>query len=52
MGNSPPVSIVIFTDGGDIFPNESVAMGIPVLWVMSVDVDAPWGITAKIEPFI
>lgn len=52
MSDNPPVSIVIFTDGGDTFPDESVAMGIPVLWVMSVDVDAPWGITAKIESFL
>lgn len=52
MSDSPPSCIVLFTDGGDIFPDESVAMGIPVLWVMSVDVDAPWGITAKTEPFI
>ena len=49
LSENPPVSIVILTDGGDIFPDESAAMGIPVLWVMSADVDAPWGVTAKIE---
>lgn len=49
MSGNPPVSIVMFTDVGDIFPDESVAIGISVLWVMSVDVDAPWGITAKID---
>ena len=50
MSDEPPVSIVIFTDGYDRFPDEEAAMGIPVLWVIcGTKVTPPWGITARIE---
>lgn len=50
MSEEPPVSIVIFTDGYDKFPDEEVAMGIPVLWVIcGTKVIPPWGVTARID---
>ncbi len=50
MSDDPPVSIVIFTDGYDKFPDEEVTMGIPVLWVIcGTKVVPPWGVTARIE---
>lgn len=50
MSDEPPVSIVIFTDGYDRFPDEEAAMGIPVLWVIcGTNVTPPWGVTARIE---
>ncbi len=49
MSDDPPVSIVIFTDGYDRFPDEEAAMGIPVLWVIcGTKVVPPWGMTARI----
>lgn len=50
MSEDPPVSIVVFTDGYDRFPDEEAAMGIPVLWVIcGTKVTPPWGVTARIE---
>lgn len=44
-----PVSIIILTDGFAPFPDESDAMGIPVLWVINnEDVTPPWGKIARI----
>ena len=49
MSDNPPVSIVILTDGYAPFPQESIAMGIPVLWVINnKEVDPPWGKVARI----
>lgn len=49
MNDDPPVSIVVFTDGYDRFPDESAAAGIPVLWVIChTDVTPPWGTVARI----
>ncbi len=49
MRDDLPVSIVVFTDGYDYFPDESAAMGIPVLWVIcKTDVVPPWGAVARI----
>ncbi len=46
-----PACIVIFTDGQGIFPAESAAMGIPVLWVINdVDITPPWGRVTHIMP--
>ena len=44
-----PCCIVIITDGYDQFPEESMAKGIPVLWLINND-DAtpPWGMIARI----
>ncbi len=49
MADDPPVSIVIFTDGYDKFPDEEEAMGIPVLWIICESkVNPPWGAVARI----
>ena len=43
-----PVSIVILTDGYAPFPEESMAMGIPVLWILTTkDATPPWGRIAR-----
>lgn len=31
----PPASVIILTDGYATFPNESVAMDIPALWLIN-----------------
>ncbi len=49
--NYKPSSIVILTDGFGEFPEESAAMGIPVLWLLdSREADTPpWGRIAYID---
>lgn len=48
MQDEPPVSIVILTDGYAPFPSESMAMDIPVLWLVNNEtVDPPWGKVAR-----
>ena len=50
MMDDPPVSIVILTDGYAPFPDESEAMGIPVLWIINNnDIKPPWGRVARIR---
>ena len=45
-----PEAVVIMTDGCAPFPNESCAMGVPVLWVIiNSDVQPPWGEVIYIE---
>lgn len=49
--NDPPVSIIIFTDGYDYYPEEAAAMGIPVMWLINNE-DAeppPWGKWARFK---
>jgi predicted metal-dependent peptidase len=49
MSDEPPVSIVVLTDGYAPFPEERMAMGIPVLWLINnKDVTPPWGKVARI----
>ena len=44
-----PAAIVILTDGYCPFPNESAAMGIPVLWILNNNnVTPPWGRVTRI----
>ena len=44
MQDPPPVCIVLLTDGLAPFPKESLAMGIPVLWLLqNKTVTPPWG---------
>ena len=44
-----PAMIVIFTDGYADFPEESAAMHIPVLWLISNrDVNPPWGKVGRV----
>ncbi len=46
----PPASIIILTDGYAPFPQEKLAMGIPVLWLLNNEkVDPPWGKVARIS---
>lgn len=50
MQDNPPTSIIILTDGYAQFPEESVANGIPVLWVINnEEVTPPWGKVARIK---
>ena len=46
---SIPTSIVIITDGEGLYPNESMARGIPVLWLLTGDEVAPWGKNVMIK---
>ncbi len=49
MLNDLPASIVILTDGGAPFPDESEALGIPVLWIINnKDITPPWGKIARL----
>lgn len=44
-----PASIIILTDGYAPFPQEKLAMGIPVLWLLNNEnVEPPWGKVARI----
>lgn len=50
MSDDYPESIVILTDGYAQFPDESVANGIPVIWVINnEDQTPPWGVVARIS---
>ena len=43
-----PAMIIIFTDGLATFPEEKVAMNIPVLWLISNEIiTPPWGTVAR-----
>ncbi len=45
-----PASIIILTDGYAPFPQEKLAMGIPVLWLLNNEkVNPPWGKVARIS---
>ena len=49
MANRLPAGIIIMTDGYAPFPDESQAMGIPVLWLLvNEKVTPPWGQVARI----
>ena len=42
--NDLPEAIIVLTDGEAPFPEETAALGVPVLWViLDSDVEAPWG---------
>jgi len=42
-------SIIIMTDGIAPFPEESAAIGIPVLWMINNDmITPPWGKIARL----
>ena len=50
MEDDPPACIIILTDGCAPFPQEHLAKGIPVLWLINNDkVDPPWGKVARIK---
>lgn len=49
MQDGLPACIIILTDGYAPFPRESVAMGIPVLWLLNNEAVKPdWGKVARI----
>lgn len=49
MQDKLPASIIILTDGYAPFPQEKLAMNIPVLWLINNNkVDPPWGKAARI----
>ncbi len=49
MADHPPASMIILTDGFAPFPQEEIAGGIPVLWLLNnEDVEPPWGQVARI----
>ena len=49
MQDKLPAIIIVLTDGHDIFPEESITKGIPVLWLLNNDeVIPPWGKVARI----
>lgn len=49
MMQNPPKAIVILTDGYASEPNEEMAMGIPVLWVINNNqVDMSWGEVVRV----
>ena len=44
-----PACIVIFTDGDGPFPDESEALGVPVLWVINnIRFTPPWGKVTRV----
>ena len=50
MEDDPPACIIILTDGYAPFPQEHLAKGIPVLWLINNDkVEPPWGKVARIK---
>lgn len=49
MQDKKPASIIILTDGYAPFPQEKLAFGIPVLWLLNnEEVAPPWGKVARI----
>ena len=49
MSDKLPASIIILTDGYAPFPQEKLAGGIPVLWLLNnEEVNPPWGKVARI----
>lgn len=49
MQDKLPASIIIMTDGYAPFPQEKLAMGVPVLWLINNnEVDPPWGKAVRI----
>jgi predicted metal-dependent peptidase len=49
MQEDPPICIIIMTDGYAPFPDEELAAGIPVLWLITnSEVHPPWGRVGRI----
>lgn len=50
METEPPACIIILTDGYAPFPQEHLANGIPVLWLLNNDeIEPPWGKVARVQ---
>lgn len=44
-----PIAMIILTDGYSSFPDEEMALGIPVIWIIvDSDVVPPWGVYTSI----
>lgn len=45
-----PTAVIVLTDGYAIYPEEDIAMGVPVLWMISGanEDNSPWGVTIHI----
>lgn len=50
MMESLPTAVIILTDGYARYPQEQVALDVPVLWIIDGEneLDAPWGTTIHI----
>lgn len=50
FGDELPTAVIVLTDGYAVYPDEEVALGIPVLWIIAGDnkEDAKWGVTIHI----
>ena len=49
--NDLPSSLIIFTDGFAPYPDESEAMGVPVLWMIdNEEITPPWGKVTRVLP--
>ena len=47
----PTKTVVIFTDGDGPYPDESEALGVPVLWIINnLRFTPPWGKVTRILP--
>ena len=50
MMEDPPIGIIILTDGYAPFPEQSAALGIPVLWlIVNEEVTPPWGRVGRVR---
>ena len=50
MKDELPSFLIIITDGYGKFPDEKVASGVPVLWLINNDeVQPPWGKIARFQ---
>ena len=50
MAERLPSLVIILTDGYCNFPDESAAMGVPVVWIIvNSGVEPPWGQKVHIE---
>lgn len=46
-----PTAVIVITDGYALYPEEKIALGVPVLWIIAGTnrEDAPWGVTIHIQ---
>ena len=49
MAEKPPRFLILMTDGCAPFPLEEAARGIPVLWLITTDLEPPWGKVARLK---
>ena len=46
-----PTAVIVLTDGYASYPDEAIALRVPVLWIIAGEnrEDAPWGVTIHIQ---